>query len=264
MKTIVSPDNPLMKTIRRLQQRTGRRPKGRFLLEGVKLAVEALQSPVTIEQVVFSCPFAESDTGRSLAARFEAKGVPLVAVRQKIFARASSLDSPEGVLLIARRPTLPLASITGEPALVVAGVQDPGNLGAMARVAEAASVSALVICRGSADPFQPKALRASMGSLVRLTVLQGGEPASALCFLKEQGLSLIVCLPRDGDDFRKVDLRRPLALVMGSESTGVPETLVALADRRISVPMRPTVESLNVAVVTGLVLYEVARQRGTL
>jgi tRNA G18 (ribose-2'-O)-methylase SpoU len=75
---------------------------------------------------------------------------------------------------------------------------------------------------------------------------------------------LVVCLPRDGDDFRKVDLHPPLALVMGSESSGVPEALVALADRRISVPMRQSVESLNVAVVTGLVLYEVARQRGTL
>lgn len=264
MKTIASSDNPLMRTIRRLQQRTGRRAEGRFILEGVKLAVEALHSSVTIEQAVFSHPFAESDAGRSLISRFEAEQVPVVAVRQKVFIRSSSLESPEGVLLIARRPALPLTSIAGDLAVVVAGVRDPGNLGAMARVAEATGVSAFVICRGSADPFQPKVLRASMGSLLRLPVLEGGPPESAVSFLKDKSFSVVVGLPRTGDDFRRADFRRPLALVTGNESSGVPETLLTLADQRVSVPMKATVESLNVAVVTGLVLYEVARQRGTL
>lgn len=264
MKTISSSDNPLVKTIRRMQNRTGRRPRGSFLLEGVKLAVEALASGITIEQAVLSCPFAESEAGRSLIDLLEKNDVPLVTLRDKIFRRASSLDSPEGVLLVARRASLPLASLAGDLAVVVIGVKDPGNLGAMARVAEATGVSALVICRGSADPYQPKALRASMGSLFRLPVLEGGEAEAALTHLKGKRFSLAACLPRGGIDFRVADLRPPLALVMGNESSGVPERLLNLSECKISVPMKASVESLNVAVVAGLVLYEAARQRGSL
>ena len=264
MKTISSSDNPLIKTIRRMQNRPGRRHKGRFCLEGVKLAAEALASGIEIEQAVLSCPFAESEVGRSLIGRLEAEEVPLVAVRERIFRRTSGLDSPEGVLLIARRTSLPLASLAGDLAVVVIGIQDPGNLGAMARVAEATGVSALVICRGSANPFQPKSLRASMGSLFRLPVLEGGDAEATLTHLKEKRFCLVACLPRGGIDFRVADLRRPLALVMGNESSGVPERLLNLSERKISVPMKAGVESLNVAVVAGLVLYEAARQRGSL
>jgi TrmH family RNA methyltransferase len=134
----------------------------------------------------------------------------------------------------------------------------------MARVAEAAGASALVKCRGSVDPFQPKALRASMGSLIRLPVFETGEPHQTLATLKHEGFRLVACLPRSGVDFRQVDLNGRLALVMGGEAAGLSPSLVELTDSQISVPMKDSVESLNVAVVTGLVLYEAARQRGSL
>ena len=103
-----------------------------------------------------------------------------------------------------------------------------------------------------------------MGSLIRLPVFETGEPRPTLVALKENGYRLLACLPRSGEDFRRVDLRGRLALVMGNESSGLPEELVELTDTRISVPMKDSVESLNVAVVAGLILYEAARQRGTL
>lgn len=103
-----------------------------------------------------------------------------------------------------------------------------------------------------------------MGSLIRLPVFEAGEPQSTLSILKEKGFMLGACLPRSGTDFRQVDLRDRLALVMGNESSGLPEGLVDLTDIQISVPMKASVESLNVAVVAGLILYEAARQRGTL
>jgi TrmH family RNA methyltransferase len=262
VKTISSPENPLIKTVLRLQRRTGRRAKGRFLLEGVKLAEEALASQIEIERALVSTRFAESEAGAALIARLVESKVPWVAVRERLFRRASSLESPEGILLIARAATHPLASLAGELVVVLVGIQDPSNLGAMARVAEAAGASGLVKCRGSADPFQPKALRASMGSLARLPVFEGDEPESTLAALKERGFLLAACLPRGGADFRQVDFRTPLALVVGNESMGLPDRLLELSDIRVSVPMKDTVESLNVAVVTGLVLYEAARQRG--
>ncbi len=264
MKTITSSDNPLIKTVRRLQIGRSRSDKGRFLLEGVKLAQEALASDIKIEQALVSTRFVETDPGASLITHLEKARIPWVVARERVFRRASSLETPEGVLLIARIVPRLLSSLTGELALVLAGIRDPGNLGAMARVAEAAGASALVKCRGTADPFQPKALRASMGSLIRIPVFETGEPQETLATLKHKGFRLVACLPRSGGDFRRADLSGRLALVIGNESTGLSRSLVELTDSRISVPMKDSVESLDVAVVTGLMFNEAARQRGTL
>jgi TrmH family RNA methyltransferase len=264
VKTITSSDNPLIKSVRRLQHRTGSRSEGRFLLEGVKLAYEALESGIDIEHAILSKSFAQSEAGRNVSARFAEAAVDPVQVPASLLSRLSSLDNPEGVLLVAKKNLRSLDNRVGDLVLVLVGIQDPGNAGAMVRVAEAAGASSLVKCRGSVDPYQPRALRASMGSLLRLPVYEAGEPASALPLLKEQGLCLAACVPRGGRDFRDAKLGHSLALVVGSESTGLPDHLLKLVDIRVSVPMKASVESLNVAFVAGLLLYEAARQRGTL
>ena len=262
MKTITSPDNPLVKAIRRTQRRKGSRSKGLAVLEGVKLAREALSQGVEIEAAVIAKNCLGSDVGREIAARLESVGAPGIAVPAKLFRRLSTQDHPEGILLLVAIHSQGLDQLSGEPVLVLVGVQDPGNLGAMARVAEASGARALVKCEGSADPFQSKALRASMGSLLRLPVLEGDAPEATLAELKRQGLTLAACVPREGTDFREADLRPPLALVVGNESTGFPGSLMGHFDLTLSVPMKPPVDSLNVAVTAGHVLYEAARQRG--
>ena len=264
MKTLASPENPLIKMIRRLRQRPHHRGEDRFVLEGVKLANEALSSGTEVVHAILSADFSESSSGRKLVRLLEASGVPSVSVDESLFRRCSSLEAPEGVLLLARRDPRPLQELTGDLIVVSTGVQDPGNLGAIARVAEAAGASALVACRGSAYPFHPKAVRGSMGSLLRLPVFDGGDAGTAVVALKQKGLSLAACVPRGGSDFRSVDLKRDLALMLGSESGGLPEELLQVSDLRLSVPMKDGVDSLNVAVVAGLVLYEAARQRGVM
>lgn len=264
MKTISSPDNPLIRTVRRLQRRTGARDKARIILEGIKLASEALDNRIPIEQAVVSRTFLMSEAGESLATRLVRASVEVVQVPDRLLGRMSSLESPEGILLLARMTARPLASLAGNLILVLARVQDPGNVGAMARVAEAAGAAALVKCRGSADPFQPKALRASMGSLLRLPVFEVDVAERSLPELAAKGFTLAGCVPRGGEDYREADLEAPLAVVVGSESSGFPATLAEYFDLRLSVPMKEPVESLNVAVVAALVLYEVARRRQSL
>jgi TrmH family RNA methyltransferase len=261
MKTVTSPENPLFKAIRRLQARSGTRDKNRFILEGFKLAHEALESGIDIEQAVIS---RSAGVGETLLARLEQAGASVVSVPARLFRRVSSLETPEGILLVARKPPHGAGEALGDLVLVLAGIQNPGNLGAMARVAEAAGTTALVRCHGSTDPFQPKSLRASMGSLLRIPVVEGEAPESTLPLLRDKGLAISACIPRGGVDFREADLRSPLALVMGNEASGLPEHLLELTDQRVSIPMKDSVESLNVAMVTGLVLYEAARQRGIL
>ncbi len=264
MKTLASPENPLIKTIRRLRQRPHHRGEDRFVLEGLKLANEALSSGTDVSHAFLSADFSESTSGRRLLRLLEASGVPSVSVEESLFRRCSSLEAPEGVLLLARQEPRPLHELSGDLVIVSTGVQDPGNLGAIARVAEAAGASALVACLGSAYPFHPKAVRGSMGSLLRLPVFDGGDVDTAIVALKRKGFSLVACVPRGGSDFRRADLKSDLALMLGSESGGLPEELLKVSDLRLSVPMKDSVDSLNVAVVAGLVLYEAARQRGVM
>lgn len=262
MKTIASPANPLVKTVRRLQLHPRREPEGRLVLEGMKLAREALSHGLAVEQALFSTVFAEAEAGRELLSEMERFGVPWAVLQERAFRRLSSLETPEGVLLVVRKPRLPLDAAAGNLLVVAVGVQDPGNLGAIARVAEASGADGLVCCRGTADPYQPKALRGSMGSLLRLPLFEAGEPEQALAALSARGYRAVACLPRGGVEYYRADLGGKLALLLGSEGQGLPDSIRETADLSVSVPMKSTVESLNVAVVAGLILYEAARQRG--
>ncbi len=262
MRAIESPANPLLKTVRRLQLHPGRDHQGRFVLEGVKLVREALSLGLAVEQALVSSAFAESRAGGELLLQIERSGVPWVVLQERAFARLASLETPEGVLLVAQRPRLPLDGLAGELLVAAVGVQDPGNLGAIARVAEAAGADGLVCCRGTVDPFQPKSLRGSMGSLLRLPVFEAGEPGQVLEALRARGLRVVACLSRGGVEYFRAGLAGKLALLLGSEGRGLPDSVLRAADLTVSVPMKATVESLNVAVVAGLILYEAARQRG--
>jgi len=250
VRLLLSPRNPLLKLVRRLAR--GRRRDPRFLLEGRKLVQAALESGIGIECALVARGRATDDV-RAL----EARGVEVVEVTEKLLREASTLDSPEGILAVARRPARSVSDLAAQGiVLVSAGIQDPGNLGALARVAEAAGAQALVLLKGSADPFAPKALRGSMGSLLRIPVLEIDDIGA----LSKRGFRLAALVPRGGVDFRDADWKPPVAILLGRESTGLDDATVSVSDLRVSIPMRGAVESLNVATAAALVLYEANRR----
>lgn len=245
-----SPGNPLVKKARRLAR--GRKREASILLEGVKLLEAALDAGVAIEAVMVSPELSEAHRERF------AQLDPLV-LSPRLFSSLSGLESPEGVLALARRPSRPIEELRASGIAAVAlGVQDPGNLGAIARVAEAAGAAALVTVKGTADAFGPKAIRGSMGSVLRLPVFEVDSPA----LVRERGFRLAALVPRGGTDFREAELSPPLAVLFGSESRGLPDEALALATLRLTIPMKGGVESLNVATAAALVLYEAARRSG--
>ena len=246
MKRIESPQNTLVKTIRRLAQPGKREDK--FLIEGRKLvdaATASVHGRAQIETVVVSSTFSGTVP----------EGVPAVELPERLFRSVSHLDSPDGILAVAERPSR--GELPDRGLLVVcAGIQDPGNLGAIVRVAEAAGVSALVTLPGSADPYGPKAVRGSMGSVLRLPIFEL-EALEAL-----DGFRLAALVPRDGVDYREADYSRPMAILLGREGAGLDPSLLAHAELALTIPMLGKVESLNVATAAALVLFEAAR-RGT-
>lgn len=240
MRRIDSPTNPLVKTLRRLAH--PRKREAQFLLEGKKLVDAALASSAEIETVVVSSAYRTTPP----------KDVAAVELDDALFTSVSTLASPEGILAIARRPSSAMPR-TGLIA-VAAGIQDPGNLGALARVVEAAGADGLIVLKGSTDPFGPKAVRGSMGSVLRVPACEISDIGELDAFRK------IALLPRGGRDYRQVDWASPCAVVLGSESGGIDDELMSRCDAKASIPMHGEVESLNVATAAALVLYEATRR----
>ncbi len=250
MRFLGSSTNAFLKLVRGLAR--GGRRNSRFLLEGRKLVRAGIESGFRIEQALVS-------RGRSAEEvhSLEAIGVEVFETTEKLFNGISSVETPEGILAVARRPSLTAAALPAESiVLVSAGIQDPGNLGALARVAEAGGARALVLLKGSADPFSPKAVRGSMGSLLRVPVfeIESVEP------LRERGFRLAALVARGGVDFREADWKSPVAILLGREASGLDEATVAGSDLLVTIPMRGAVESLNVATAAALVLYEANRR----
>jgi TrmH family RNA methyltransferase len=140
-------------------------------------------------------------------------------------------------------------------------VQEPGNVGAIVRVAEAGGASGVVATGGSADPFGWKALRGSMGSALRLPVVAADDAAEVVAEARRRGCRIVATTPRGGRSPVEVDLTQATAVLIGGEGAGLPRTLVERASDRISIPMAPPVDSLNAAVTAALVVYEARRQR---
>jgi TrmH family RNA methyltransferase len=258
-RQITSTKNPLVQRFRAAA--TGELD-GVMLAEGVRLVGEAVAAKARVLQAALSPRCADANLRHAL----QAATPECYECSDDVLAALSALDTPQGVAALIERPRADEAALLrqGRVPLVVcaAGVRDPGNLGSVLRTAEAAGATGVISLKGGADPFRDKAVRGSMGSIFRLPTLHGLDAAAVVAFARRHRLLLVVA---DGGGERAhtaVDLRKPLLLVIGAEAAGVPKELLAAADARVRIPLTAPVESLNVAVAAGVLLYEAQRQRG--
>jgi TrmH family RNA methyltransferase len=264
MKTITSRQNPLVRAFRALADAPD--PAGRrLLLDGAHLVRDACDAGMRFEAVAVAASHAGNGSEvAALARTLERDRIEIASVSDAVMAAISPVRTPSGIVAIAEREPLDAGTICTRPgALVViaADVQDPGNLGALLRAAEAGGASGVVVCGASANPFSWKALRGSMGSALRLPVATVPTAESALARARAARLQLVASVPRDGVVPDAVDWRRSTALFIGGEGPGLPAPVVDACDARVTIPMRPPVESLNVAVAAALLVYEAQRQR---
>lgn len=244
-----------MKDIRRLL-----RSKGELaLLEGPHLVAAALAAGIVLEETLATPSFLDSADGRRLARSLP----PPVEVAPEVLADLTDADSPRGLLAVARLPrsgieALPV--VPCRPYLYLDGLQDPGNLGALARVAEAAGAAGLALSPGCAHPNHPRALRASAGSLLRLPVAMAVDPQELDDRLAPARPRWTALVPRGGEDLYQAGLDGTLALALGAEGPGLSPALLARAGLRLTIPMEPAVESLNATVAAALVLFEIRRR----
>jgi TrmH family RNA methyltransferase len=238
------------------------------LLDGEHLVQEALRCDIPIEIAVFADR--QLDNVLSPVARIakdvRKRGGRVLKVSDQVLAAMSPVQHPSGVVAIARaRPAdvrVVMATVTDLPlVLVLAGLQDPGNVGAIVRAASAFGASGVVAIEGSANPFSWKALRGAMGGTFRLPIAARGSLTEVIASARELGVRLVAAVPRGGTPLPDVDLREPTAIVLGGEGAGLSSAVMAAVDETVTIPMQAPVESLNVAIAAALILYEAMRQR---
>ena len=233
-----------------------------MILEGERLALEALGSGARLRQAVVCPSRLAGGRGRALLAGLRRLATPCHEASVEVFDWLADAASPQGVLLLAEHPAVPpghLIASAPQGALVLmpCGVQDPGNMGALVRLAEAGGAAGL-IAAGGADPFGPKAARASAGSILRLPVARDPAPASAARFaslLKSRGFLLAGAEARGGIDYRQGMPAGGLVLALGGEGAGLPAPLASMLDVRLTIPIAAPVESLNVAAAAAVLIF---------
>jgi TrmH family RNA methyltransferase len=254
---ITSAQNPLLKDVRRAIARGGLTEEGLMVAEGFHLLEEALRSEREVRRILVAASVRSTVAGHTRAL----SGVRLTVLEDTLFQQVSATETSQGVIALVAPPVWNLEQLFRGLSLVVIldGIQDPGNAGAIVRAAEAFGATGAIFLKGTVGAFHPKTLRASAGSCFRLPLVQGLDWSLARAAIEQRRLDLYAAVPDAGKRLDEVDLSRRFAVILGSEGRGVGEKLRSAAqDLRI-----PTigVESLNVAVAAGVILYEARRQR---
>lgn len=257
--------NALVKELRQAFAWAEPTDKGFCAIEGVRIVEEAIRSGLKLDAVFFR------ESAHNLAERLLPQigsHVETLLLPDKLFNASVPSEAPQGVAALIQLKHFSIEGMLERlqvgPVVVVLGLQDPGNLGTILRSAEAFGSAGVVIGEGTVSPLNSKVIRASAGSIFRLplTMAKSAEGAQAMARLRSAGVRLIATSSHKGTPLDQTDLKRPAAIFIGSEGSGLPRDLLAQVDELVAIPHTPEVESLNAGVAASIVLYEAARQRG--
>jgi TrmH family RNA methyltransferase len=261
LRRIEGRHNALVKELRQAFSRAELTSDGYCAIEGFRILEEAVRSGLRFRAVFFSksaVPRAEK-----LLSQLGAQ-VETLLLADKLFSSAVPSDAPQGVAALARWKELSredvLAKSPAGPILVIAGVQDPGDLGTILRSAEAFGAGGVLLGEGTVSPYNPKVVRASAGSVFRVPLART-KLSESLGWMKDHGLRLVGTASHKGTPLDQAKMAGPLAIFVGSEGSGLPRDLIKEMNDVVAIPQVREVESLNVGVAASIVLYEVMRQK---
>jgi TrmH family RNA methyltransferase len=260
LRRVESRQNALVKELRSSLRSGQPGADGFAAIEGPRILEEAIRSGLRFRAVFFR-QSAEAQADRLLPQL--ATEVETLLLPDGVFDSAAATESPQGVAALVKFKDFDLDDVLRIPrplVVVLAGIQDPGNLGTVARSAEAFGASGVLLGEKTVSRFNPKAVRASAGSIFRLPMVTV-KLAEAAAKLREQGLRLVATSSHQGTPVDQTELAQPLAVFLGSEGAGLPRDVMSLMDEVIAIPHSPRVESLNAGIAASIFLYEAARQR---
>lgn len=264
MPLITSRANPAIKDIRALRERKERDRSGAFFIEGIRLVVEAAQLNAEMTTLVIAPELLKSDVARQVIAQQRERGVPVLEVSADVFDSLSHKEGPQGIGAVVRQRWQPLESLSAADAwcwVALDEPQDPGNIGTILRTADAVGCGGVMLLGHSADPYDPSALRASMGAIFSQRLIKTSF-ADLLSWARTNGVMLVGTSDRGAVHYRAAAYRFPLVLLMGSEREGLSAEQQAACDVMARIPMTGRSDSLNLAVATGVMLYELLAHKG--
>lgn len=259
---ISSASNPRIRNVLRLRDRRGRDAAGLTLVDGLREIGRALDAGVAIE-AAYVGPAAARGAGPAVRARLTAAGVPIVEVGEAVETRLAFGDRVEGIVAVVRPPALGLADLRMPPdplLVVLEGIEKPGNLGAVLRSIDGAGADGLIVADPLADLWSPNAIRASLGTIFGVPTAAATSDA-VVAWCRERAIRLVAARVDATTTHTDADLTGPLALVLGSEATGLTEAWRQPGVEGVRLPMRGIADSLNVSVAAAILLYEARRQR---
>lgn len=262
IKIITSLNNPQIKEVVRLRQRRERDSQKLFIIEGYRELSLALKSCLILKQV-FYCQELLDNEQRHLINEVLKKGIQAVEVSKKVFLKLSYGERQEGVLAVAEQLPVKLKdlSLSKNPIIVVVeSLEKPGNLGAILRSCDAASVEAVIVCDGKTDIYNPNCMRASLGAFFNVAVVEETS-LNAITWLKKNNLKIFLTTPQADSEYTKADFLGPTALVLGSEDKGLSPIWFKEPNLKIKIPMMGKIDSLNVAMAASVLMFEALRQR---
>lgn len=260
MQIISSKDNDFIKHIRKLKDKKFRDLSNEYVIEGVKLVEEAIAENADIKQIII-CEECTKTADIPKHVMYEIARYECVYVTEKLFNFITEVQNPQGILAIVKKQANKNEIDYSEDIIVALDdLQDPGNLGTILRTVDSIGLKQILVSKGTADCFNPKVVRSTMGAIFRVNVVECEDLQKSLKEIKKHKFKVVVTSLQTDKSLYNIDFNKK-AIVIGNEANGVSEAIQNLADEKIKIPMLGKTESLNASVATGIVLYEYVRQK---
>lgn len=260
MQTITSKDNELIKHIRKLKDKKYRDESNEYVVEGVKLVEEAVKENAKIKQIIVC-----EDTTRTYAIpthiMLEIAKYECISVSDKIFNIITQVTNPQGIMaIIEKNAQNAKIDYTQDIIVVLDDVQDPGNLGTILRTVDSIGLNQIIVSKGTADAFNSKVVRSTMGAIFRIKIIEVENLAQAIKEMRKHHFKLMVTSLQTKNSIYDIDFNKKI-IVIGNEANGVSKEIQDMADEKAKIPMLGRTESLNASVAAGVVMYEYVRQK---
>ena len=263
--TKLEKSNPKIKYLRKLIKKDSfRKQEKKFVVEGVRLVEELMKYPEKIEAIFYSSKTNDNKRAADILKKARLKHIPCWLVSNDLIISISDTCTSQGIIALAHAFEYELEDLLLKDKcilLLLNEIQDPGNLGTIIRAADAFKATGIILSKGTVDLYNPKTLRASMGSIFHLPIATSADILDTIKMLDEMGAMLLASSLRSDLCIDKVDLTQNICFIIGNEARGLPDEIVMLSDKVITIPILGSAESLNVALSCAIMLYEAARQR---
>ena len=260
MQVITSKDNEIVKEIKKLKEKKYRDQENKFIVEGIKMVQEAINENVKISKIVV-CEDCINDGTLKQDLLYEIAKQNCVYVSEKIFQTITDVETPQGILaVIEKNNNEDEISFDEDIIVVLDGIQDPGNLGTILRTIDSVGLKQIVLSEKTVDAYSPKVIRSTMGAIYRINVIRSKNIIEILKDMKKNKYEIVVTSLQTEASIYDMDYKNKV-IVIGNEANGVSKKVLDIANKKVKIPMLGKTESLNVAVATGVILYEYVRKK---